>query len=454
MVVYFVWSAIYICCLWLVNRSWEKVIFFGFWPIQLFNVGQLYVFQLIKPEELNHPLYPNGQNFYFKFTPYLALCVAILVTWVVKVFGRKVKSNLIIILLWLIVGAGVYSTVGRESAIPVWIRALGIVDSFGLIVWLWWFYNYYLSIDERQKQSLWRYFGWIVKVVLLIGSVMIISQGLLGRTLGSVVEQTRILPFFGAGSDEEAWFIRPIGYYGNSNGMAHLIFLQLVALFLVELKVNRKKSVMRPWLLMPILALFWLQSRTVILGLVVMGWWWWIQEGAMINWSKIKIKSRWVMLGLVIVTIMATTVVSVRLWDTVLNTGKNSGVYTRKNLVMVAENLIKKNPWWGVGSNNFVSSAFRNDLTGVFKYFPEPVHNGFLLIWSERGLVGLSLWLLFIWRIICLVNKNLPKKNYLLINCFLATEMLMMMFQPFMELINLPMVLVMLLLADVEFKEL
>jgi len=69
-------------------------------------------------------------------------------------------------------------------------------------------------------------------------------------------------------------------------------------------------------------------------------------------------------------------------------------IVDRMQLNRVAINMIGAHPLLGVGINTFVDTMKRYDTTGVTYYFPEPVHNAFLLVAAETGLVGLGLFLL------------------------------------------------------------
>jgi O-antigen ligase len=68
----------------------------------------------------------------------------------------------------------------------------------------------------------------------------------------------------------------------------------------------------------------------------------------------------------------------------------------RANLVSVALRLIGHHFWWGVGVGNFIPVAYREDLTGMMRSFPESVHNGWVLIMAEQGWWGMVFWLLFV----------------------------------------------------------
>lgn len=73
-------------------------------------------------------------------------------------------------------------------------------------------------------------------------------------------------------------------------------------------------------------------------------------------------------------------------------------IVDRMQLNRVAINMIGAHPLLGVGINTFVDTMKQYDTTGVTYYFPQPVHNVFLLVAAETGLVGLGLFLLLIFK--------------------------------------------------------
>lgn len=68
----------------------------------------------------------------------------------------------------------------------------------------------------------------------------------------------------------------------------------------------------------------------------------------------------------------------------------------RLKLNQVAINMIQAHPILGVGINTFVEVMRQYDTTGVTFYFPQPVHNVYLLIAAETGVIGLGLFLLML----------------------------------------------------------
>ena len=81
----------------------------------------------------------------------------------------------------------------------------------------------------------------------------------------------------------------------------------------------------------------------------------------------------------------------------------------RIKLMKVACEMIKEHPHAGVGLNNFTEVMADYDNTGVSDYFPMPVHNLYLLISAETGLVGLGFFICIIAGIILLNIKGFPR---------------------------------------------
>lgn len=72
--------------------------------------------------------------------------------------------------------------------------------------------------------------------------------------------------------------------------------------------------------------------------------------------------------------------------------------YGRVPLVIVALNVIRHHPIFGVGLNNFVYAARQYDNTPeqLISAWNSPVHNLFLFIAGELGVVGLTFFLIFV----------------------------------------------------------
>jgi O-antigen ligase len=87
----------------------------------------------------------------------------------------------------------------------------------------------------------------------------------------------------------------------------------------------------------------------------------------------------------------------------------------RSAYVLQAKEIIKENFWLGTGAGNYTADVYKNENMRIENnvvpiWQIQPVHNVFLLVWSELGIIGLILLVafLFLWAIgIFLTNKYL-----------------------------------------------
>lgn len=79
----------------------------------------------------------------------------------------------------------------------------------------------------------------------------------------------------------------------------------------------------------------------------------------------------------------------------------------RLELIKSAIAIIKENFWFGVGLNNFIPNLVKVSNTFVNAWELQPVHNIFLLIFSEIGLIGFSLFIYIIASSFYITNYSL-----------------------------------------------
>lgn len=79
----------------------------------------------------------------------------------------------------------------------------------------------------------------------------------------------------------------------------------------------------------------------------------------------------------------------------------------RLELIKSAFTIIKENFWFGAGLNNFIPNLVKVSNTFVNAWELQPVHNIFLLIFSEVGLIGFSLFIYVIASSFYITNYSL-----------------------------------------------
>jgi O-antigen ligase len=83
--------------------------------------------------------------------------------------------------------------------------------------------------------------------------------------------------------------------------------------------------------------------------------------------------------------------------------------YGRWPLAKIAATMISHHPLFGIGLNNFTHASRQYDFTPeqISAAWNSPVHNLFLFIAGEIGLVGLTCFLIFILRVVTALTPAL-----------------------------------------------
>ena len=107
-------------------------------------------------------------------------------------------------------------------------------------------------------------------------------------------------------------------------------------------------------------------------------------------------QSRKTVIGLLIGSLVTAVILGPMTWSRFnsLDSTDRLSIERRVQLNKVALNLLDQKPWLGVGVNNFVSHlANFGPLYGI-GIWREPVHNLYLLVAVETGLIGIALWII------------------------------------------------------------
>lgn len=451
---FFIWSTLYVVALFLKLKSWEKVILFAYWPLTIYYVGQLYSFQLIRYEEMYHPLYPEGRSLYFKLTPLLLLSLSMGIYWTLKCIKEKVWGNWLITVLILGVISGLVSSFYRGAILPKWIEVGKALNNLIPILWLWWAGSYINKANKSEKQFFWNYLNKFFKLMLISVSILVLVQVFKGSVLGLVVEQRSNLPYDdGMGLPG---IKRVVGIWTHANEAAFYIFCWLMAWIILEIKkVKKYQKIFQEWLILPMIALALLQSRAVFLGVAMV-----LMGGIILNWREFKIQKYTTLkirefkakqLLLVLACLFSILLVGSRFIWVMLNSGTwENNWQTRGKLIGVAKELVRNNLWWGVGEGNFIPVAFREDKSGTMKSYPESVHNGWWLILAENGLIGMIVWITFLIVLMGQWYMRLKKnmKYFYWLGLIILSQSLIMIFQPFSKILMANLMMLVLLLAN------
>lgn len=221
----------------------------------------------------------------------------------------------------------------------------------------------------------------------ILGVVQYVTGGFLG--LGLLGERSTMMTF-----NEIS---RVGGTLGHPNGFArYLGFLIPLTMSLTLAPIKGKyKTVCGFLALFGMVALILTYSRAawgglglslivmIVLGLIA----------RLISWRKAFVLTVVGLLGLSLLVFSFREEISTRLF-----TDDSGSMASRVPQIEIASNIIKAHPVIGIGINNYaeVMHLYDNTSERITSWFPNVVHNVYLLIASEIGIPGLCFFLLFI----------------------------------------------------------
>lgn len=193
--------------------------------------------------------------------------------------------------------------------------------------------------------------------------------------------------------------LRPYGTFSHPNVLAAFIALTFPLLVTFAPAVVRTQAVTSLALGVAFVAGLLTFSRGAILSLIA--------QAIIFSGKNFK----WLLLFLLIISpVIFTRFGSVFNFD-------NLSVTRREDLASVALHQFWENPLFGSGANNFINHVANSSLVSGPSRFLQPVHNIFLLVLSEGGIVGLIGFLILIGipiRKIFLTRKSQFKRTLLL----------------------------------------
>ena len=210
-------------------------------------------------------------------------------------------------------------------------------------------------------------------------------------------------------------FLRPYATFSHPNVLAGFLILAMLLLFLFSLK-NR---LLKPFALIGIIlgtsALFLTLSRTAILlwiiYLVILFGLWMFEKYKKHNFNpQLLVFSIVTILVVIVFLVWQNNYVLQRFLTTKLS---DESVVQRQELISQSLKMFSTNPLFGTGINNFYNNLSFN-ISNQKSEFIQPVHNIFLLVLSETGIIGLCAFLFLLLKSFLAILKK--QNKYLLLS--------------------------------------
>lgn len=443
---FFVLAAAYVSTVFILKKSIYATLLYCLIPFTIYGIGQTYVYNLIPTHVLKHPLYPEGRNISFVFSPFtvVALTGVLMNTFI---FLRNFKKKLISLseLLFLAVFSIQIYSATKSEFYPV-VSVLLTLSSFGSMALIFIAKHYFKSLTQMQKNVFISTLISICVLAICLQTMLATAQYVKRSSLGIKIESTADLPYNGSGADEDSSQVRPVGLTNHANILAFDVMnMWLFGFLLWIILEKRQKKRMGKILIMGFLCatvtIILTQSRSVYLSwFIICLLLIWKSDILMINRAEIiKLLKRFKPIILVCIPIVAYLVVTRALY-TLESFNLKAGGGTRDYLIKEAQQLILKNPLIGVGASMFIPAAFEQNSTKVMNYFPESVHNGFLLFIAESGFIAFIFYLCGMCSLIWIAKKSKHSGFFLATMIVVLANFIVMLFQPFAGILPLAVI--------------
>lgn len=442
---FFVLAAVYVSMVFILKKSIYLTLLYCLIPLAIYGIGQTYIYNLIPAHVLKHPLYPEGRNISFVFSPFTVAALTGLFM-VIFIFLKSFKKKLVSIteLLFLAVfGIQVYSATVSEFY-PV-ISVLLALSSFGSMAFIFIAKHYFYSLTQLQKSKFVSTLISICVLALCLQTTLATMQYAKRSSLGIKIESTTDLPYNGAGADEDSSQVRPVGLTNHANILAFDVMNMWLFGFLLWIVLERKQQkkmgkILVMGFLCATLTIVLTQSRSVYLSwFIICLLLLWKSDLLMIDVAGIlKFFKRFKPIIFACIPIVTYLVVTRALY-TLESFNPQAGGGTREFLIKEAQQLILKNPL-GVGAGMFIPAAFEQNVTKVMSYFPEAVHNGFLLFISESGFIAFSIYLCGLCSLVFTAKKIGHSSFFLITIAAILANFTVMFFQPFAGILPLAVI--------------
>lgn len=207
-----------------------------------------------------------------------------------------------------------------------------------------------------------------------------------------------------------------IWYVVRWRGMMKVCFLD--SYIFIKKFVKKDKWLIKAFILIQVLALFLSFSKSAIIGLVIsliyIVYKLNVPRGTFIlQWKKIRLVTslRYFRISILMILVICSFIIIFLKPD--FNTVFFQSLRERLFYLNVSRGTILSSPILGIGSGQFVINIPYFSQNVVLPWEYQPVHNVFLLVWSELGIIGVVLFSWFILKLFHVEQFNLLKKDNL-----------------------------------------
>ncbi len=355
--------------------------------------GKTYTFELIPPGIYSLDLYPYGYLTSLIISPkhVFLVCMLLLIARSFltskKITMRIEKKDLLLIafFLWIII-SNLFASQRLEISLPQSIMYLE-----GLV--LYFYVKFYLTAIGNNYKIIISVFSALIFVQFFVS----IQQFIGSAPIGKNIEFQRDIEFFGSAADELLFRFRPLGtlYHANMLGIWLSFLLGFFGAFILK---GWNRITTSSYILGIVLMMMTLSRSAWISFVFSLLFSLYVYEKVLKDKIKIPLffKKNFVTLSMVTICVSILFVLP-RLEKSFYSFGMDEGGgYLRQEQIKETIKLISVKPLFGTGSGMSVLEELSFNPLGIFGKIPLAVHNWYLLIAVEHGIIPLVLFIIFL----------------------------------------------------------
>jgi len=346
-----------------------------------------------------------------------------------KQFIKLIKLDLIDIILFCFLGWNFISNfiVAKNLSLSFYFQ-----KEFFKNIFIYFFIKILISLNKNYYQLIFLLLIKFFIAAVAFESLLSLYQFFNQSPLGKNIEATHSIEVFGKAADEISFYFRPVGTFTHANFLA--MWLSNLVFFLIYLfRLKKFKN-------FSLLILIFLSLMNIGLSLSRGAWFSLFICFLFLSFyfeylrKEVFIPIKYLIYSLITFTPFFS-IVSTRFLKTlfIFNEG---GLILRLKQAEEIFNLIKISPFFGWGTGQTIVSAIKINPYGIFASQPFEIHNVYLLITAENGIISLALFFIFLFLVF---KKTISlKDNFSIFFLSMMTNLLIIgLFQPyiFMDLI-------------------
>lgn len=443
---FFIVSSLYFILLYFFTGSIKKTIIYAFLPFWLLRVGRAFTFQIIPGEFIESPLYWEGRSLGLEFSPFFVLVITSVIVMFAQIFDKKHKLYVPVYFVFFLILYVFHFISAGDSLHLAGLSFLYTILEFSFLVWALILLQVLIGLSQKEKNRLLvTIFLILVSLVFLEGGVVLL-QVIKRSTLGLGIEKVISIPSFGAGAEENPIQFRPIGLNYHANALANWHVALLFSIFMLWFRIkkfipqNISSFLITTTVGLSLFILLLTLSRSAYLAIFIP-----IGIFALLGretlTKTVEFLKRYLAdfkLPILLILIYLSFIIPDRILGTLYSFTETGGFTTRGEQISEAMQLFRSFPLFGVGIGMFIPALFLFNPGGSVRYFPENVHNGFVLFLAERGVLAAIVYLFGLYLLIrSLIKFELSKEIKLLAVSGIIGNYIMMLFQPFVNTLPL-----------------